>query len=121
MVQPMQSFSSVPQQRKLHSAPAHPVIYMAEKDRPPLINIKEWDDPKWRANTVLVLDVPYYYERSIENGIDPAHNEFVHPSQGSPGLEQPPVRAVERPPDPPPGASFPAFPSNDLISVPAAS
>jgi phenylpropionate dioxygenase-like ring-hydroxylating dioxygenase large terminal subunit len=55
---------------------------LPEKERPPLIQVKEWDDPKWRANTVLVLDVPYYYERSIENGIDPAHNEFVHPTHG---------------------------------------
>jgi len=31
---------------------------------------------------VLVLEVPYYYERSIENGLDPAHNEFVHPTHG---------------------------------------
>jgi phenylpropionate dioxygenase-like ring-hydroxylating dioxygenase large terminal subunit len=31
---------------------------------------------------VLVLDVNYYYERSIENALDPAHNEFVHPSHG---------------------------------------
>jgi phenylpropionate dioxygenase-like ring-hydroxylating dioxygenase large terminal subunit len=55
---------------------------LPENERPPLIQVKEWDDPKWRANTVLVLDVPYYYERSIENGIDPAHNEFVHPTHG---------------------------------------
>ena len=34
LIHAMQSFSSVPQQRKLHSAPAHPVIYMSEKDRP---------------------------------------------------------------------------------------
>jgi phenylpropionate dioxygenase-like ring-hydroxylating dioxygenase large terminal subunit len=26
--------------------------------------------------------VDYYYERSIENGLDPAHNEFVHPTHG---------------------------------------
>jgi aspartate-semialdehyde dehydrogenase len=30
----IQNFSSVPQERKLHSAPARPVIYMPEKDRP---------------------------------------------------------------------------------------
>jgi phenylpropionate dioxygenase-like ring-hydroxylating dioxygenase large terminal subunit len=55
---------------------------LPEDERPPLISIPEWDDPAWRANAVLVLDVPYYYERSIENGLDPAHNEFVHPTHG---------------------------------------
>ena len=29
--------------------------------------------------------MPYYYERSIENGLDPAHNEFVHPTHGQQG------------------------------------
>ncbi|MCK6370452.1 MAG: aromatic ring-hydroxylating dioxygenase subunit alpha [Gammaproteobacteria bacterium] len=55
---------------------------LPEQERPPLIDVKEWDDPRWRANPVVVLDVPYYYERSIENGLDPAHNEFVHPTHG---------------------------------------
>ncbi len=55
---------------------------LPENERPPLIDVKEWGDPKWRANSVLVLDVPFNFERSIENGIDPAHNEFVHPTHG---------------------------------------
>ncbi|MCE7896117.1 MAG: aromatic ring-hydroxylating dioxygenase subunit alpha [Gammaproteobacteria bacterium PRO8] len=55
---------------------------LPENERPPMIDVKEWGQPEWRANSVLVLDVPYYYERSIENGIDPAHNEFVHPTHG---------------------------------------
>ena len=29
--------------------------------------------------------MPYHYERSIENGLDPAHNEFVHPTHGFSG------------------------------------
>ena len=53
-----------------------------EKERPPLLNIEEYGQEGWRANQVLVLEVPYYYERSIENGLDPAHNEFVHPTHG---------------------------------------
>jgi phenylpropionate dioxygenase-like ring-hydroxylating dioxygenase large terminal subunit len=53
-----------------------------EEERPPLLNIEEYDQEGWRANQVLVLEVPYYYERSIENGLDPAHNEFVHPTHG---------------------------------------
>ncbi|MBT8442257.1 MAG: hypothetical protein KJO76_07720, partial [Gammaproteobacteria bacterium] len=29
-----------------------------------------------------------YYERSVENGLDAAHNEFVHPAQGSPSIRE---------------------------------
>ncbi|MEO8443919.1 MAG: aromatic ring-hydroxylating dioxygenase subunit alpha [Gammaproteobacteria bacterium] len=59
-----------------------------EDKRPPLLNIEEFDQPGWRANQVLVLDVGYYYERSIENGLDPAHNEFVHPTHGHQGVNR---------------------------------
>ncbi|MCP4002128.1 MAG: aromatic ring-hydroxylating dioxygenase subunit alpha [Gammaproteobacteria bacterium] len=52
------------------------------EERPPLLDIEEYEQEGWRANQVLVLDVDYYYERSIENALDPAHNEFVHPSHG---------------------------------------
>jgi phenylpropionate dioxygenase-like ring-hydroxylating dioxygenase large terminal subunit len=55
---------------------------LPENERPPLLQIEEYEDQKWRANSVLVLEVDYYYERSIENGLDPAHNEFVHPTHG---------------------------------------
>ena len=53
-----------------------------EESRPPLLEVEEYGQDGWRANEVLVLEVPYYYERSIENGLDPAHNEFVHPTHG---------------------------------------
>ncbi len=55
---------------------------LPERDRPPLLNVEEYGTEGWRANSILVLDVDYYYERSIENGLDPAHNEFVHPTHG---------------------------------------
>jgi len=55
---------------------------LPEEERPPLLDIEEFDQEGWRANQVLILEVPYYYERSIENGLDPAHNEFVHPTHG---------------------------------------
>lgn len=56
---------------------------LPENERPPLLEVDEYTDTKnWRANSVLVLEVDYYYERSIENGLDPAHNEFVHPTHG---------------------------------------
>jgi len=53
-----------------------------EETRPPLLEVEEYGQDGWRANEVLVLEVPYYYERSMENGLDPAHNEFVHPTHG---------------------------------------
>ncbi len=55
---------------------------LSEKERPPLLDVEEYGQPGWRANSVLVLEVDYYYERSVENGLDPAHNEFVHPTHG---------------------------------------
>ncbi|MBM4197614.1 MAG: aromatic ring-hydroxylating dioxygenase subunit alpha [Gammaproteobacteria bacterium] len=55
---------------------------LQESERPPLLEIEEYSSAGWRANQVLVLEVDYYYERSIENGLDPAHNEFVHPTHG---------------------------------------
>ncbi len=61
---------------------------LPEAERPPLWDITEYEDPEWRANKLVVFDVDYYYERSIENGLDPAHNEFVHPKQGAPGMRQ---------------------------------
>lgn len=57
-----------------------------KKERPPIWDITEYDRPDWRANKLVVFEVDYYYERSIENGLDAAHNEFVHPNQGAPGM-----------------------------------
>jgi len=57
---------------------------LPEEERPPIFAIEEFDEPGWRASEIMILDVPCYYERSIENGLDFAHNEFVHPLQGSP-------------------------------------
>jgi len=59
---------------------------LPEQDRPSILAIDEFDAEDWRANTLEVFEVDYYYERSIENGLDPAHNEFVHPKQGTPGM-----------------------------------
>jgi len=53
-----------------------------QESRSPLLEVEEYGQEGWMANEVLVLEVPYYYERSIENGLDPAHNEFVHPTHG---------------------------------------
>ena len=59
---------------------------LPEEERPPLYNIEEFDDPAWRANSVVVFEVNAYYQRSIENGMDGAHNEFVPPLQGAPSI-----------------------------------
>ncbi|MCU0759880.1 MAG: aromatic ring-hydroxylating dioxygenase subunit alpha [Steroidobacteraceae bacterium] len=61
---------------------------LPESERPPMLEIPEWDQPGWRANTVITLELNYYYERSIENGLDPAHNEFVHPTHGYKGINR---------------------------------
>jgi len=60
---------------------------LPEAERPPLLDIPEWDAPGWRANKLTVFEVGAYYERSMENGLDPSHNEFVHPAQGSPNMD----------------------------------
>ncbi len=59
---------------------------LPEEERPPLRIIEEYDQEGWRANKLLVFEVGAFYERSIENGLDPSHNEFVHPAQGSPTM-----------------------------------
>jgi phenylpropionate dioxygenase-like ring-hydroxylating dioxygenase large terminal subunit len=59
---------------------------LPEGERPPMMKIDEYEDEDWRANILRVFEVDYYYERSVENGLDPAHNEFVHPKQGTPGM-----------------------------------
>ena len=60
---------------------------LSEEERPPLYEIEEYDQEGWRANQLIVFEVDYYYERSVENGIDPAHNEFVHPTHGFSGMK----------------------------------
>ncbi len=59
---------------------------LPDDERPPLWDIEEFDAEGWRANKLKVFEVDYYYERSVENALDPAHNEFVHPKQGTPGM-----------------------------------
>ncbi len=57
---------------------------LPEAERPPLFDIVEYGKEGWRASEVMILNIPCYYERSMENGLDPVHNEFVHPLQGNP-------------------------------------
>jgi phenylpropionate dioxygenase-like ring-hydroxylating dioxygenase large terminal subunit len=60
---------------------------LPEAERPPIIPIPEYDDPNWRTVTV-VADWKIDYKRSIENTIDPAHNEFTHPTHGFLGVRE---------------------------------
>jgi len=78
---------------------------LPESERPPVYDIAEYGSPEWKA-FLYVLDVAAYYERSIENGLDPIHNEFVHPLQGAPLMS--PERQRERLPmeDIPWGSKF---------------
>ncbi|MDH5254311.1 MAG: aromatic ring-hydroxylating dioxygenase subunit alpha [Gammaproteobacteria bacterium] len=55
---------------------------LAETERPAPPGVKEYDQPGWRAGLVT-FDINAYFERSIENGLDPVHNEFVHALQGN--------------------------------------
>ena len=57
-------------------------------ERPPIMEIEEYseDGPAegWAA-TLQCFEWPFDYKRSIENGIDIAHNEYVHPTHGFQG------------------------------------
>jgi phenylpropionate dioxygenase-like ring-hydroxylating dioxygenase large terminal subunit len=55
-----------------------------DADRPPILNMEEWDDPAWRW-TYLNYTWPVNWQRAIENSLDPAHTEFVHPMMGYEG------------------------------------
>ncbi len=61
---------------------------LPKEERPPVLHVEEYGQEGWRANSILVLDVNFHYERSMENGLDPAHNEFVHPSHGHAGVDR---------------------------------
>jgi len=59
---------------------------LPEEERPPLYDIEIYGQEGWRANDVVCFEINGYYQRSIENGMDAAHNEFVHPLQGAPSI-----------------------------------
>lgn len=54
---------------------------LPEAERPPMMEIPEWGKPGWRS-TIQYFEWDLHYTRSIENGMDTAHNEFVHPTHG---------------------------------------
>ena len=50
---------------------------LPEEERPPIMECKEYGQEGWRPTTI-VFDWEIDYKRSLENALDPAHNEFVH-------------------------------------------
>jgi phenylpropionate dioxygenase-like ring-hydroxylating dioxygenase large terminal subunit len=58
---------------------------LPEAERPPLYDVPEYGQQGWKCQT-YVLNLNAYYQRSMENGMDPIHNEFVHPLQGAPKM-----------------------------------
>ena len=57
---------------------------LPEDERPPLMEIPEYGTDGWRATyQKRVADIDY--RRALENSLDPAHNEFVHPTHGFSG------------------------------------
>ena len=60
---------------------------LPESERPPIQPAPECDDPDWRFIT-LTMDWNIDYKRSVENTIDPAHNEFTHPTHGFLGVKE---------------------------------
>jgi phenylpropionate dioxygenase-like ring-hydroxylating dioxygenase large terminal subunit len=60
---------------------------LPEAERPPIIDVKEWEQEGW-VSTLQIYTINCNYERSIENGVDPAHNEFVHDTHGFSGEDQ---------------------------------
>jgi phenylpropionate dioxygenase-like ring-hydroxylating dioxygenase large terminal subunit len=61
---------------------------LPEAERPPLHLVEEFGREGWQFSGPLTFELGAYYERSIENGMDPVHNEFVHPAQGAPRLDE---------------------------------
>jgi phenylpropionate dioxygenase-like ring-hydroxylating dioxygenase large terminal subunit len=60
---------------------------LPEAERPGVLEIPEWDQPGWTFDH-YDFTLNTNYERSIENALDPAHTEFVHPAMGYQGAEE---------------------------------
>jgi phenylpropionate dioxygenase-like ring-hydroxylating dioxygenase large terminal subunit len=84
--------SKIPARAKVDSYPVqeqYGIVFgflgdLPEEERPPLYEIDEYGDENWRESEMIILEIDCFYERSMENGVDPIHNEFVHPIQASP-------------------------------------
>ena len=100
---PSQAKGKVPGRAKIDGYPVderYGIVFaflgdLAADARPGLFEIAEWGREGWRASQPAVMDIRCYYERSVENGLDPYHNEFVHPSQGLPKIIEESVQITE--------------------------
>jgi phenylpropionate dioxygenase-like ring-hydroxylating dioxygenase large terminal subunit len=50
---------------------------LPEAERPPIMEIPEWELPGWRCTT-LSFSLRANFARVVENALDPAHAEYVH-------------------------------------------
>jgi phenylpropionate dioxygenase-like ring-hydroxylating dioxygenase large terminal subunit len=95
--------ASIPARAKVDSYPVierYGIVFaflgdLPDAERPPLLEIPEWEQPGWRASGLVTFDVNAYFERSIENGLDPSHNQFVHDLQGNVQFRPETVRIEE--------------------------
>ncbi|MGI9329456.1 MAG: Rieske 2Fe-2S domain-containing protein [Gammaproteobacteria bacterium] len=60
---------------------------LPEEQRPPLMEIPEYGQSGWHA-TRQERHSGDDYRRQVENALDPAHNEFVHPTHGFSGSRE---------------------------------
>jgi phenylpropionate dioxygenase-like ring-hydroxylating dioxygenase large terminal subunit len=71
---------------------------LPEEERPPILDAAEYGQEGWACN-LQAYNLKTSYQRSIENAIDPAHNEFVHPTHGFSGDREdyavPPLELLE--------------------------
>jgi len=87
--------SKIPNRAKVDSYPTqekYGIVFvflgdLPEAERPPLLEATEYGTEGWAAN-IQTYDLEANYQRSIENAIDPAHNEFVHPTHGFSGADE---------------------------------
>jgi len=73
---------------------------LPEGERPPIMDIPEFGQPGWYAHCEDRIGEGDM-GRTIENGLDPAHNEYVHPTHGFSGARDdyfvPELRIEDRP------------------------
>lgn len=60
---------------------------LPEEERPPIYEIPEADDDTWWPQ-LFSTEWKIDYKRSVENTLDPAHNEFVHDTHGFKGRNE---------------------------------
>ncbi|MEO7387722.1 MAG: aromatic ring-hydroxylating dioxygenase subunit alpha [Gammaproteobacteria bacterium] len=59
---------------------------LPEVERPGILSVPEYGQPGWHS-TLDEYSSTADYRRTLENGLDPAHNEFVHTTHGFSGTE----------------------------------